>query len=103
MLISTNITLEIAELNVTPDERMHLLSLVDANIHSSVVSTVLENLSEHDKKIFLQNLSNDDHEKTWDHLKEKIEDAEDKIQKTIEETVRELLEDVRKVRHKKLN
>jgi len=33
---TTDITLEIAQLDVTSKERVHLLSLAEANIHSAV-------------------------------------------------------------------
>lgn len=95
---TTDITLEIAQLSVGSDERVHLLSLAHANIHSSVVLGVLSNLSPQDKKIFLENLSNEEHDKTWNHLREKIKDAEGEIKKIIDKTVRELLEDVKKVK-----
>ena len=54
---TTHITLEIAELDVTSGERVHLLSLVEANIHTTVVSKVLDELDPLDKKKFLSNLS----------------------------------------------
>ena len=52
---TTDITIELAEMDLSPNERIHLISLVDANIHSVVVSKVLQNLEEEDKKIFLKN------------------------------------------------
>ncbi|MEK7551600.1 MAG: hypothetical protein AAB532_03290 [Patescibacteria group bacterium] len=46
---TTHITLEIAELDVTSKERVHLLSLVEANIHTTVVSSVLDQLEPEEK------------------------------------------------------
>lgn len=95
---TTHITLEIAELDLKSQERVHLLSLVEANIHSTVVSNVLSNLKPEDKKIFLENLSLENHEKTWGHLKEKVSDIEDKIKSDINLVVRELRQDVKTAR-----
>ncbi|PIR80219.1 MAG: hypothetical protein COU25_01330 [Candidatus Levybacteria bacterium CG10_big_fil_rev_8_21_14_0_10_35_13] len=98
LIETTDITLEIAQLNVTSKERVHLLSLVEANIHSAVVSMVLSSLEPHDKKIFLQNLSINEHNKTWLHLRQKAGNIEEEIKKTIDDTISELLKDVRKVK-----
>ena len=95
---TTEITLEIANLDVNPKERIHLISLMEANIHSAVVSFVLSNLESNDKKIFLQNLSGKDHKKTWVHLKEKSKNIEEEIKKTIDDAISELLKDVRKIK-----
>lgn len=92
---TTHITLEIGELNLDKEERVHLLSLTKANIHSTVVSTVLGELSAEDKKIFLQNLTQDDHKKIWGHLNKKIIKAEEKIQSSIRKVVEELLSDIK--------
>ena len=99
----THITLEIGELEVTNTQRVHLLSLMKANIHSTVVSTVLSNLSTEDKKIFLKNLSLENNEKIWAHLKNNIIDVEEKLKKIIDETIKELIEDVRQARKLKKN
>jgi|SRR3989344_7209064 len=95
---TTDITLEIAQLDVTSKERVHLLSLAEANIHSAVVSKVLSSLDSQDKKIFLQNLSGKDHKRTWSHLRQKSGSIEEEIKKTIEDTVNQLLKDVKKIK-----
>ncbi len=92
---TTHITLEIAELDVTSKERVHLLSLVEANIHTTVVSSVLDQLEPEEKKKFLSNLSKEDHSKTLSHLKEKISDIEEKLKKEIDQVTSDLLEDVK--------
>jgi len=98
LLETSDISIEIAELDLTADERIHLISLVEANIHTSVVDTALSSLSEEDKKVFLHNLANDDHEKTWKHLKSKSQDIEEKLRKAIRETKKELLKDIKEVK-----
>lgn len=95
---TTHITLEIAELDVTSKERVHLLSLVEANIHTTVVASILDQLEPEEKKKFLSNLSKEDHSKTLSHLKEKVSDIEDKLKKEIDKVTSELLEDVKRVK-----
>lgn len=98
---TTDIVLELGELDLSPEERIHLLSLVEANIHSVVINTVLSNLTEENKKIFLSNLISNDHPKTWEHLNKNAEDLENKVKKTIDSIKKELLKDIRKARDQK--
>jgi hypothetical protein len=95
---TSDLTLAIAELNVDSKERVHLLSLAEANIHSTIVSDVLGNLSDEDKKTFLKNLSEDDHDKTWEHLAKSFSQAEDKIRLASAKVIRELIEDINKAK-----
>ncbi len=95
---TTDIILELGELDMSPEERIHLLSLVEVNIHSSVVDTVLSSLDEKNKKIFLNNLISNDHSKTWEHLNKNTKDLENKIKETISIIKKELLEDLKKAK-----
>jgi len=90
----TDVTIRLSELDLTEDEKNHLLSLMEANIHSAVIDTVLSELSKEDKKIFLQNLVSENHEKTWEHLKSRIEKLDVKITKAIENLKEDLIKDV---------
>lgn len=98
LIETTDITLELGEMNLTPEERVHLISLVDANIHSSVINTVLSSLDEKNKKIFLSNLMVSNHTKTLDHLKQNSRDIEIKIQQIISDVKKELLEDLKRAK-----
>ncbi len=98
---TSEMSLEIAELNLSPDERVHLVSLIEANIHSSVVETVLSNLPEREKKVFLKNLIADNHEATWRHLRENVSDIENKIILAISELKKELIRDMKKAKKTK--
>ena len=91
---TTEIELKISQMTLSKDEKTHLSSLLEANIHSTVVNTVLSELSEDDKKKFLQNLVSDNHQETLEHLKTKIVNLEDKIKKSIGELREELLKDL---------
>ena len=101
LIETTDITIELANLNLNSQERIHLLSLVDANIHSAVIDIVLSNLNEEDKKIFLKNLASENHEKTWEHLKSKSQNLESQIIDVIQKLKSEFKKDIKKARLKK--
>ncbi len=60
-------------------ERQEFGRLTESMVHHVVVDVVLINLSAKDQKVFLRNLTKDDHDKTWSHLSKKIDHLEDKI------------------------
>jgi hypothetical protein len=88
------IYLSLSEMDLSDDERGHLLSLTEANIHATVISTVLPQLSEEDKKIFLKNLVGNNHEETWKHLLTKAGDIEVKLHQSLKQLKIELLKDI---------
>ncbi len=98
---TTDIVLELGELDLTPEERIHLLSLIEANIHSAVINTVLSNLDEENKKVFLNNLASDNHSKTWEHLKVNTQGLEEKIKETVKLIKGELLKDIKDAKNQK--
>jgi Mg/Co/Ni transporter MgtE len=98
---TTDIVLELGELDLTPEERMHLLSLIDANIHSAVINTVLSSLDEENKKIFLSNLVKNDHSKTWEHLNNNSKNVEERIIETMKSIKNEFIGDIKKVKNQK--
>lgn len=88
------IDIRLSEVDLSDEERGHLVSLTEANIHATVINTVLKELSEEDKKVFLKNLVADNHEQTWEHLLSKVQDAETKINKSLRDLKEELLKDI---------
>ncbi len=98
---TTDITVELADLDLSPEERIHLLSLIDANIHSTVINITLSNLDEENKKIFLKNLTQENHEKTWEHLKTKSKNLEKQIIDAVEKLKQEFKEDIKNAKSKK--
>jgi predicted transcriptional regulator len=94
LIETTDISIRLTEMDLTKDEKVHLTSLLEANIHSTIVHNILSELSEEDKKVFLKNLVNNKHQKTLDHLGAKIEKLEDKIKKSVEDLKKELLKDL---------
>lgn len=98
---TSSITLELAEMDLTQEERMHLISLVESNLHHLILDIVLSELSEEDKKEFLVHLTSDSHDKVWELLNSKVDHIEEKIQKAAEDLKKELHEDIKEAKEKK--
>ena len=82
------------EMDFSDEQKAHLLSLIDSTIHHTVLDTILSELSEEDKKIFLMYVANDDHKSVWRHLNSKIEHIEEKIKTVVENLKKELHKDI---------
>ena len=95
---TSSLSLELGEMDLTSDERMHLISLVESNIHHAILDLVLSELSEEDKKIFLMHVAEESHDKIWKFLKEKTIDIEEKIKKAAEDLKKELHKDIKDTR-----
>lgn len=85
----------INELDATEDEKAHLVALVDSQLHHTVLDAVLSELSEEDKKIFLKHLLEEDHDKVWRHLNDKVDTIEEKIKKAADDLKKDLHEDIK--------
>ena len=93
-----SLTVELDKMEISQDEKHHLILLIDSNIHQTVLEVVLSELHGNDKKIFLHHLSLGNHNKVWDLLKTKIDNAEEKIKKAADELIKELHGDIKKVK-----
>lgn len=91
---TSTLLLELAEMDMTSEERIHLLSLVESNIHQTILDLVLSELSEEDKKIFLFHVVEGKHDKVWKLLKEKTVNIEEKIKKAADDLKKELHKDI---------
>jgi hypothetical protein len=95
-IIDTSIlSLELAEMDLAPKERLHLISLIDSNIHHEILDLILSELSSTDKKTFLSHLASQSHDKVWKLLRGKIDNIEEKIKKTAEDVKNELHKDIK--------
>ena len=92
--------IELNSLDLTEGEKKHLGKLIDSSIHHVVLDTIMSELSEQEKKVFLSHLAVDDHDKIWKHLKSNIKDIEQKIQKAADEIKKELKKDIQATRNK---
>lgn len=87
-------------MDLTSKERLHLISLINSNIHHEILDLILSELSPIDKKTFLNHLASEDHDKVWKLLNEKIKDVEGKIKKTAEDLKKELHKDIEEIKIK---
>jgi hypothetical protein len=56
-LVEVNtITLELDKMDLSDDERMHLGSLIDANLHHTILDVILSELNITDKQLFMDHL-----------------------------------------------
>ncbi len=94
-----SIMVELERMNLSKEEKLHLAQLIDSSLHHTILDAILSQLSEEDKKIFLQHVNHDNHDKIWQFLNEKIDGIEDKIKKTAEDLKKELTKDITKARH----
>ncbi len=94
LIETSHISLELGDMDLSQEERVHLISLVESNLHHTILDAVLSELSEEDKKIFLHHAAHDKHEKTWELLNEKVDNIEEKIKKAAKALKKELHEDI---------
>lgn len=94
---TSSLSLELGEMNLNPSERIHLISLIDSNIHHEVLDLILSELNAMDKKTFLAHMASNHHDKIWKLLNNKIENIEEKIKKTAEAVRKELHKDIKEV------
>lgn len=87
--------LELDHLDMTDEQKDEVKKLLDESIYHTVLETILSELSEEDKKIFLHHLLEDDHGKIWEFVNGKVENIENKIIKAAEDIKKELHEDIK--------
>lgn len=94
VLDTSSLTLALGGMDLSSDERKHLIELAQDNLHHAILDVVLSELSGEDKQKFLLLLSQDDQEKIWSLLTKRIDHVEDKIKKTAEDLKKELHKDI---------
>lgn len=90
-----SIVVELDKMNLSSEEKKHLAKLVDSSLHHTILDAVFSELSESDKKAFLNHLNENDHQKIWDFLNSKVDKVEDKIKKVSEDLKLELHKDLK--------
>lgn len=97
---TSTLSLELGNMDLSSSERIHLLSLVESNIHHEILDLVLSELKSEDKKTFLTHVVSNDHDKVWKLLNEKVKGIEEKIKKAAETLKQELHKDIKETRIK---
>lgn len=101
-LIETSVlSLELGDMDLSRQERLELIALVESNLHHVIFDAILSELPEEDKKMFLLHASEDDHDKTWKFLKDKVENIEEKIKKTAHQLKIELHRDIKEAKKRR--
>lgn len=93
---TSSLSIALGEMDLSHEERVHLISLTESSLHHAILDAILSELSEEDKKEFLSHVSSDNHEKIWKFLRAKIKNIEEKIKKTADDLHKELHEDIKK-------
>lgn len=89
-----SVIIELDKMDLTVSEKKHLITLVDKNLHNTILDAILSQLSESDKRVFVTKITYEDNEKIWEFLNQKIDKIEDKIKKAILDLKEELHKDI---------
>lgn len=93
-----SLNLELDKMELSQDEKLHLSRLIDSSLYHTILDAILSELSEEDKKTFISHLKEDDHDKIWKFLNEKIDNIEIKIKKAASDLKKELESDLKKAK-----
>lgn len=88
-------------LDIKKEEREELIVIIESSVHHVVLDTVLSQLSEEDKKIFLSHVHGEKHDAVWELLQKKTKDIEKKILKAVDKLKKDLHKDITKAKSKK--
>lgn len=83
------------KMSLSKEEKLQLAKLIDSSLHHTILDAILSHLSDSDKRVFMQRLSEGNHDKIWEFLNEKVDGVEDKIKKAAEDLKKELHEDIK--------
>lgn len=95
---TSSISLALGDVELTQEERVHLISLVESSLHHAVLDTILSELSEADKEEFVKQLADGDDERIWKFLNKRIDNIEEKIKVTAEDLKKELHKDIKETK-----
>jgi len=96
-----SIFVELDNLDLSDSQRKNLASLIDSNLHHTVLDAILEELPEQEKEVFIKHVQIADHDKIWDYLNEKADNIEDRIKtaaKQLKTKLHQDLEEAKKTR-----
>lgn len=98
-----SINFKLDEMDLSDEEKLQLAHLLDSSLHHTILDAILSQLSDRDKRVFINHLKEDDRDeqsssssKIWKFLNEKIDGVEDKIKKSAEDLKLKLHEDLKK-------
>lgn len=95
-----SLVVTINAMNLTRGQKDHLTTLVESQMHHTILDAIFSELSSEDKKHFLDVLSYENHEDIWKFLQDKVKDIEGKIKKAAEQLKKELHEDIKEAKRR---
>lgn len=99
-----SIHLKLSDLDLEDEEKTELVQLAYDTLHYEIINAILSELSQADKKIFLRQMTMNDHHGIWRFLNKKVDHIEDKIKQIAADVVVELhvdIEESKKLKAKK--
>lgn len=94
--------IELKNTNMSEKEKIHLIDIASSHLHLIILDVVFTHLTTEDKEKFLKHVKSDNHNKTWEFLKNKIEGIEEKIKKSVDILKKELIEDIQNLKRRTL-
>lgn len=94
LIPTESVTIQLDKLHLSPNERIHLTTILHSSIHTVVMDLVLSELQGEDKKTFLTHVYHEDHGEIWNLLHAKILSIEDKIKEAGQKTLQEFASDI---------
>lgn len=76
-----SIIIKLDQMDLSKKEKLHLSQLIDSSLHHTILDAIFSQLSDQDKRIFMNYITEDDHDKIWKFLNKKVVNIEDKIKK----------------------
>lgn len=90
-----SLALKLDELDLSKEEKLHLAKLVDSSLHHTILDAIFSHLSDSDKRVLVNHLDENDHEKIWEFLQGRIDNVEEKIKKAADDLKIELHKDLK--------
>lgn len=87
-------------LEISQEEKEHLEKLIDSSLYHTILNAILGELSEEDKKLFLEQLLSENDEEILAFLQKRIDHIEEKIQNAANGLIEELHKDIKEVKKK---
>jgi len=100
IIATQTVIMSLDNLDLSQKEKQHLLSLVEENLHFTILDTVLSMLTEEDKKLFLTHLHTNDHHKIWGFLWTWEKNIENIIRRVGEDLLKEFHKDIKQAQRK---
>ena len=92
-----SIEIALSVMDLSEEERKHLLEIAHSSLHHTVVDAILSELSAQDKDVFLDHLGANNHDEIWKLLNTKTKNIEDKIKTAAQSLKKKLHADIKNV------